>query len=304
MLSSGRPKDRNRADGTIIDLGLMWNAVTFITSNENVTELLSLLEERAVAEATQMRVFEIALSRDLVTSVWSDTNAVDLIEHQLLENYGHAGQAWLRYCIANRATLKDDVRKLRSKYNPTNADDTRERYYRDLISTVIVALKHAAKLGLVKFDLVGVAKWAKGNISKLRVRRSEHTFSADEYISQFLGSLHGKIIVTKHFKDGRGAGMETPIDQLRGEPSARMALDDKLFLVTRRSLTTWCGENRIQPSWLVEEMDRRGLLLARGENLVRKERLGKGTNIPGTPTTCYEFNFGKVFEALKATPEK
>jgi hypothetical protein len=293
MLSSGRPKDRNRADGTIIDLGLNWNTVSFITSNKNVTELLFLLDEQAVTEATQIRVFEIALE-EANMEIWRGTNAMELIEHQLLEeNYGHAGRAWLRYIIENRGKLKDEIRKLRTRYNPNTAEDTRERYYRDLIAAVVVALKHAAKLGLVKFDLVEVAKWANGNVKGLRVRRRAQSLTPEEYIADFLHSLHGKTIITKQLRDGRTT-QETPIELIRGEPLARMALDDKKFIVARKAVTDWCAEHRILASWLIDEMDKRDMLVYNGSGQIIKDRIGRGTNIPSTVSTCYELRFDSV----------
>lgn len=301
MLSSGRPKDRNRADGTIIDLGLSWNTISFLTSNKNVTELLFLLDEQAVTEATQIRVFEIELKQEDI-GIWKDTNAVELIEHQLIEaNYGHAGRKWLRYVMENRGQLKDEIRKLRTKYTPNSAEDTRERYYRDLIAAVIVALKHAAKIGLVKFDLVGVAKWAKANTMGLRVRRHSQSLSPDEYIASFLHSLHGRTIITKQFRDGRST-LETPLELVRGEPAARMAIDDKVFLVLRKAMADWCQERRLQVSWLVEEMGKRGMLVY-GDNAsaTKKERVAKGTSIPSTPAVCYELVYDTVIGMQKET---
>lgn len=304
MLSSGRPKDRNRADGTIIDLGLSWNTISFLTSNKNVTELLFLLDEQAVTEATQIRVFEIALSQDDIR-IWDGTNAVDLIEHQLIEsNYGHAGRKWLKYVIENRGKLRDEIRSLRVKYTPNSAENTRERYYRDLIAAVIVALKHAAKIGLVKFDLVSVARWAKQNTMGLRVRRNSQSFSPEEYIAHFLHSLHGRTIVTKQFRDGR-ATVETPLEPLRGEPAARMAIDDKVFLVTRKTLADWCAESRLQVSWLVDEMGKRGMLCYQADGAdSKKDRIGRGTNIPSTPSACYELVYDRVVGLGDESPKR
>lgn len=292
-LSSGRPKDRNRADGTIIDLGLSWNTISFFTSNRNVTELLFMLDERSVTEATQIRVFEVALKREANAAIWGDTNAVELIEHQLLENYGHAGRQWLKYIIENRGTLKEEVRKVRTKYNPHDAENTRERYYRDLIATVVVSLKHAAKLGLVNFDLVAVAKWAKENTLNLRTRRHEHAATPEEYISFFLGSLQGRTIITKKLGDGRAAA-ETPLEPLRQAPVARMAIDDKRFIVSRKAFTDWCAEHRLQVSTLIDEMDKRAMIRYWEGQQCRKERLGRGTNIPSVPTHCYELVYESV----------
>jgi energy-coupling factor transporter ATP-binding protein EcfA2 len=302
-LSSGKPKDRNRADGTIIDLGLSWNTITFLTSNKNVTELLFLLDEQAVTEATQIRVFEIALRQEDI-GIWEDTNAVDLIEHQLLEaNYGHAGRVWLRYVMENRGKLKDEIRKLRTKYTPNSAEDTRERYYRDLIAAVVVALKHAIRLKLVGFDIFGVAKWARANILGLRIRRNAQSFTPEEYIAHFLHSLNGRMIVTKQLRDGRST-VETPLELVRGEPAARMAIDDKIFLVLRKAITDWCQERRVQASWLIEEMDKRELIRYTHGAQTRKERIGRGTNIPSAPSVCYELVYDKVVGLGLAEPTK
>lgn len=293
MLSSGKPKDRNRSDGTLIDLGLSWNTITFLTSNKNVTELLFLLDERNVAEATQIRVFEIALAEDDM-EIWRGTNAKDLIEHQLLEeNYGHAGRLWLRYIIENRGKLKDEIRALRAKYTPDAQENTRERYYRDLIAAVAIALKHATRLGLVKFNVVQVVKWAKENTMKLRRRRSAQSFTADEYIAHFLHSLHGRTIITKQFRDGRGSA-ELPLELMRAAPAARLALEDKRFLVLRKAVTDWCTEHRLQTSWLIDEMDKRGMLIADKGEITIKERISKGTNMPSVIAVCYELNYDLV----------
>jgi hypothetical protein len=302
MLSSGRPKDRNRADGTIIDLGLNWNTISFITSNKNVTELLFLLDEKAVTEATQIRVFEVALQPEH-TSLWKDTNAVELIEHQLLEgNYGHAGKAWLRYIIEHRGVLKDEIRKLRTRYSPNSSEDTRERYYRDLLAAVMVAMKHATKLGLVKFSLVEIAKWANTNMKGLRVRRHAQSFAPEEHIANFLHSLHGKTIITKRMGDGRSTN-ETPMELVRGEPLARMAIDDKKFLVLRKALTDWCAEHRLQASWLVDEMDKRGMVLYNGSSQTMKERIGRGTGIPSIVSVCYELAYDSVISNQGSSPD-
>lgn len=302
MLSSGKPKDRNRADGTLIDLGLSWNTISFITSNKNVTELLFLLDERNVAEATQIRCFEIALS-EADMEIWGGTNAMDLIEHQLLEaNYGHAGRTWLRYLIENRGLLRDEVRKLRAKYNPDQAENTRERYYRDLIAAVVIALKHAFKLGLVKFNPVEVAKWAKANTLKLRRRRAAQSFTNEEYIAHFLHSLHGRTIITKAFRDGR-ATPEVPMEHLRQPPVARMALDDKVFFVLRKAVSDWCAEHKIQVSRLIDEMDKRNMLIpAPGGDITKPERIGKGTNLASTIAVCYELDYNLVTGMAQLIP--
>lgn len=305
-LSNGKPRDRLTSSGILTGSTHKWATVSFITSNNNLTEMLAAYDKAAVAEATQMRIFEIPLESDFSRKIWGDTNAVDLIEHKLLHNYGVIGQQWLQYIIEHRLQLRDEIRNIRSKYDPTNKDETRERFYRDLVATTLVALKHATRLGWLKFDLTSLVKWSRGNVTRLRSRRQEMG-SSEGVISQFVSSLYGRIIFTKRFRDGRGkANIEAPMQNLVKEPVARAAIDDKVFLVTRQAVGDWCKPLNISPNWLIEEMAKAGLIKymtsSLGIQCVRRERIVKGTGIPGTTTMVIEFEYDKVMGIIQAEP--
>lgn len=299
-LSNGQPKDRLTSSGTFASKVAKWQTISFITSNKNLTELIGNYEQAQVADAAQIRLFEIALEKDRNREVWGDINALDVIEHKLLkENYGHIGREWLRYVIDNRAKLGEEIRNARAKYNADSVDGARERFYRDLVATTLVALKHIVRLGWVGFDLAGVGKWAKRNIERLRIRRMENN-TTDDLINDFIMSLQGKTIYTKRFADGRTKELvEAPMLDLRGQtPVARVAMDDKKFLVARSYLNSWCDENKISPTWLLGEMRAKELVLyhrdGSGIKYARRERLVKGTTLPGTHTYVIELVFDKV----------
>lgn len=305
MLSNGRDKDRGSADGTLKENKYTWDTVALGTSNDNITELLSQMEARDIAEATQIRVFEIALPHDYNEGIWSDLNVVDVVEHQLLENYGHAGRAWLQYVLANRGALRDEIRELRTQYDQADNVGARERFYRDLIASVLVALKHARKIGLLDFDLRSLALWAKRHTKTLRVRRGAGAFTADDYISMYFGWLQGRTIVTRYFAQPQSAQVEHPLEPLRWTPAARLATVDRRLLVTKAGIAEWAAEARVQMAWFIDELDKRGYLVVhrtgKGKALTFSERLARQTSLPSTPQTVYEIVYDQAMGKLASS---
>jgi hypothetical protein len=300
-LSNGRPKDRLTAGGILINQGLNWKTISFVTSNDNITEFLSSTKNRNVSEATQVRCFEIPVASSIL-DIWNDINALDIIEHKLKEEHGVVGREWLRYVIKNRVELRDEIRNMRAQFSNDAAEGTKERYYRDLVVTVIVALRHTVKLGLVQFDEQTLYDWAVSHIKSLRRSRTSRQYTPEEIISHFLADLQGRVLVTQYFRDGRVLA-ESPTEPLRGAPLARLATKDNAFVVTTKAVNDWCIENKAQPSWLMEQMDILGYIIHRGDSLpsgARKDRICKGTHLPGAPALVLELEYSKVFGVVGA----
>lgn len=303
-LSSGRPKDRSTTTGMLANLGLNWNTISFVTSNKPMTEQL-IGSEAAVREATEVRLFEVSLSEDM-KDLWRDVN-FKLVEQTMGGRYGAVGDVWLRYVVEHFTELQKDLHKYRTAIDAKSAEGTKERFFLDLIVCVVVALKHANKLGLIDFDPAKVEKWAKEHVLRLRAKRSEFRQTAEDSIAEFLSSLYGRIIVTKHFRYGRQV-VETPIDPIRGAPVARMALEDKVFLVSTSAVDEWCVKNHASPAWFNNELDRRGFITRSnlGASLTKRgafqTSLARGTNIPSSRSYALELNFEKVFGMLGEDP--
>jgi hypothetical protein len=302
MLSNGKPKERLSSSGMMINTGLGWDTISFLTGNRCFTDLLQGLEKEAVSEAGMIRVFEIVLPADFNTKIWGDMNAVDLIENQLFKNYGHVGEGWLQYVMANKDAIRKDIEKLRSKYNPNVADETRERFFRDLIATVLVAMKHATQLGYLSFDIPAVAKWARENTMVLRSKRVEARVSPEDTIARFISSLHGRTIVTQRLGDRRTGKVEAILEEPRFAPVARICLEDRLVYVAIHAIREWCTKNHVAFKGMLEEMGKRGMLAPTSfgsTNSKDKLRLGTGTNMATSPCQVYRLDFDAVYGTMQ-----
>lgn len=302
-LSNGQPKARLQTNGNNVASDMKWDTLSFITGNMSFTGLLSQLD-RQKADATQMRCFEIALPDDFNEKLFGDINAKDLIDNQLLsKNYGHAGRLYLKYVLRHKNEIIHRLQTLRAQMAPTTRDETRERFYFDCIAMAVMGGAIAQRLGLLKFDIKAVRKWAVAHVKNLRTSRVASTQTPDDLLHAFLTGLNGRTVVTQHFGDGRqmkGKMVEAVDDSKVRNPIARHAVRDRRFLVTTRGFNEWCTENNINPSWLKDELDKRGYLVHTAGSDGRVH-IFKGTTLTGIQTKCYEFNYDKI-DSTMVTP--
>ena len=298
-LSNGKPKERNRPDGSLIETGARWDTTTFITGNMNITAMLSQLDKQR-AEATQLRCFEIPLADSFNEQVFAGLNAKEMVENRLLaQNYGAAGREYLQYVIKHRDAVGAQLTKLRSKMAPNSQDETRERFYLDAIATALVGGAVAKKLGLIDFDLNAIKKWAMDHVKSLRTNRVASLSTVEDYLGAFLNSLHGRTVVTDKFTDGRaGPVFEVDSREVRN-PVARVTLSDKWFLVSHAHFMAWCSENNVHAKWFKEELDKRGILDHTLATANYRASLFKGTSLPSTQTRVIQFDFDALMSTGK-----
>ncbi len=288
-LSNGRPKQRNRPDGTLIGGNLTWDTFTFITGNMNITAMLAQLD-RNRAEATQLRCFEIPLQDGFNDRVFSGLNAKEMIEHRLLgNNYGAAGREYLQYIIKHRKAVAEKLQKLRSKFAPVTRDETRERFYNDTIATALMGGLLAKKLGLIDFDMKAVQAWAQAHIKTLRTNRHNNLSTVGDVLGKFLSELHNRTVVTEHFTASK---IRFEVDSSIKNPVARVATEDKKFYVAHAHFTEWCGRNNVNPAWFKDELDKEGHLVHEmGATPDRKVSIFKGTSLPTTQVRVLELDY-------------
>lgn len=296
-LSNGKPKERNRSDGSLISVTNRWDTMTFITGNMNITAMLGQLDKHR-AEATQLRCFEIPLDEGFNDRVFEGLNAKELIEDELLsQNYGAAGHEYLMYVMKNRATITKQLKKLRAKMVPTSRDETRERFYKDAIATAMLGGMIAHKLGLIKFDLKAVQKWALEHVKSLRTNRNNTLDTVEDYLGEFLSSLHGRTVVTEEFKDARsGPVFEVDTKEVK-EPVARIAREDKMFFVTTKYFNDWCSKHNVHAKWFRDELDKRALLATAVGQADNRVRLFKGTSLPNAQQRCLQFDYDALMSS-------
>ena len=295
-LANGRDKERLNSKGGFATTGDEWFKNSFITSNDGLSETISKLPAGYRVEATQLRFFEVALPDGFSDTLFSDIPQ-EFVEHHMDHVYGVAFRPYIRFIIKNMDWVRRQLVAARSKFNPKDAEDTKERFYRDTIVTALVAGKIAEKIGLVSFDMKAIKQWALAEVKRMRESRKETNIDISEHLAAFIATLPGRLIITKHFGDGRAKTKEQPMEIMRGPAIGRVCIEDKKVYITAKAVSDWCKEHGVTPSAMKEELDRANYLVYDADgNPSHKVYIGSGTTVPSGQSRCYEIKYHKLFD--------
>lgn len=295
-LANGRDKERLGTSGKFSTVGGQWFKNSFITSNDGIMESISKLPAGYRVEATQLRFFEVSLPQDFRNAVFPDITQ-EFIEHHMDRVYGEACRPFIQFVIKNQDWVRRQITSARAKFNPKSEDDNKERFYRDTIVTALVAGKIAEKLGLIQFDTKGMKKWALATVVTMRESRRETNTDISEHLASFIATLPGRLIITKHFGDGRAKTKEHPMEMLRGPAIGRVCTEDKKVYVTYKAVADWCKDNGVTAAAMKDELDRSGYMVYTADGQPsQKIYIGSGTTVPSGQARCYEFKYRKLFD--------
>jgi hypothetical protein len=294
-LANGRDKERLGSNGKFSTVGGQWFKNSFITSNDSILESISKLPAGYRVEATQLRFFEVSLPADYRNNVFPDITQ-DFIEHHMDNVYGEAFRPYIRFIIKNQDWVRRQLVAARKKFNPKDEDDNKERFYRDTIVTALVAGKIAEKLGLISWDIAAMKNWATEQVKRMRDNRRETNTDISEHLAQFISTLPGRLIITKHFGDSRAKSKEHPMEQMRGPAIGRVCTEDKKVYITAKAVSDWCKEHGVTPAAMKEEMDKAGYLIHHPDGNHPRVYIGSGTTVPSGQARVFEIKYHKLFD--------
>jgi hypothetical protein len=146
------------------------------------------------------------------------------------------------------------------------------------------------QLGYINFNIENVRDWALNHIVEMRSMRTESSYSTEDRVAQFISSLNGHILVTKHFDR---ATQESPLDgyMLRGEVKARMAINSRKLIVSYKAFEEWCKDTHVPVMAMRRELVAEGFLVNGADN---RQTITKGTTLPSGQQRVLEFVFDRV----------
>lgn len=301
-ISNGRPKLRLQRDGNFQQSSkVSWDTITYVTSNDKITEVLQQGDVRVV-DATQVRVFEIHMPTHKAPELFKDVNPHDL-QRILANDYGHAGREYLKYVTRNTHKVRKVIEKMRQKVAPAQmgSHDMKERFFRELVAVTLAGAYIANKLGLIHFDLAKLKNWATAHIELLRADRTTGFQSAEDVLARFFAAHSDRVVVTPKWHKRKVPAEEVArvADHVR-RPVARIAHKPGKVFIDKEAFDEWLRERGISRSWLFDELIEERLLFVEGrghgQRLYKRVMAYKGTDLPMADLTMavYELNAAKL----------
>ncbi len=283
-ISSGAAKARLTQTGAASKTSQPWCTVALFTGNRSVIGNVS--SEKTLASGEMCRVFDYEMVQ---TSPLDVNTAKDVLRQR--EFFGTAGDVYVRYLVANQDQIKKQLRSTQrfvdSRLNVASAD----RFISVLVTTTLVGLTIANKLGLCGFDVTALFKWIGNTHGRLTERVSEVSQDGYAAFGTMLASMQNNLLVTNIEGDLRRQVTAQIERQPRGEKvSGRQIVKFGKLYLSQPAILEWCTRTQTDAEEMKRALKQAGILLG-----ITKYTLGKGvTGWSLPPTTCWIIDTAKM----------
>jgi len=247
---------------------LRWSSVAITSGNKSLYDQLYNLKD--FPEGELMRVLEFAVAKmDNLSKAESDE-----MFNPMYENYGIAGELFIRYVLANLPEVKRLLAAVQRKFDRAAGFTQRERFWSATAASAITAGIITKKLGLHDIDVGMVYKWAAETLGHMRREVRDGGTNPLSRLGSYLNEHNNNILIVNSFVDRRSGLTQAPVREPRGELKVRYEPDTKLLFIAVKPLRDWCSENQISYKMLIAELKKLNL----SKSIVKKS-MSKGSDI-------------------------
>ena len=281
LISQGTGKDRMKASANELRTNLTsWQTIALCSSNHSFYEKLEFLKNTPDGESMRIMEYSIDYSDAIDTELGKK-----MFDHQLLENYGHAGDIYARYLITNYKEVKEVYAAIQARLDAKLKLTQRERFWSATVAANITGIHIAIHLGLCDWDISRIFKWACKMILSLRKTLTPPPEGQQQVLGEFLIGRLNNILIINDGVDRRTKMQELPILEPKNELMVRYEPDTSRMYVTASSFKTYCTARNIGYRSILSEMKDSGLYL---KSMNKRMSKGMQVNTPAVPVLIFD----------------
>lgn len=269
-ISQGRGKNRMKASTNEERINLTsWQNLTLCSANASFYEKLGAIKDSPDGES--MRLLEYRIEPSTIISM---ELGKEMFDHQLLENYGHAGEIYASWLLNNLDEAKNTLRQVQAKIDREVNFSSRERFWSAVAACNITGGLIAKNLGLHDYDMRGIYEWLVNMLKGMRVDITPPLPVLTSTIGDFLNSHIQNTLVVNGTVDARTKLEALPTVEPRGELLVRFEPDTKRMFIAVSAFRKYCVERQINYKDLTSQLQLKGIFLG-----TINKRLSKGMKI-------------------------
>ena len=262
------------------------STIMLCTSNASLHGLLS--TDNAGGTAGSMRVIELIFKK---TGIHSKAEA-DEFMHQLKQNYGHLGEEFARWIVANPVKAEKLVREVMRRIDAAANIQPGERFWSGGCTMPVVGAIIARKLGLLTYDPEHLFDWVVNRlIPHMRgILRDSYT-NPEGVLADYLETINDNILVVHKAAYGNLSNVS---HTARGQLLARYEVDEGVMWLLRKGFKDYChriGANSLQ---LLEELNQPRTFPTGPQRIITNKNvrkvLGAGTEQAKAQSWCFAVN--------------
>lgn len=290
LITQGTGKDRMRGSSNELRVNLTsWQTIALCSSNISFHDKLEALKTSPQGEI--MRIMEINLDY---------SNAIDteygkqMFDHQLMENYGFAGEIYARYLVTERTKVKALYESIQQQLDVRLKLTQRERFWSALVAANITGIYIALHLKLCDWNVARIFKWACAWVNRLRITSTPPPATQGQTLGEFVLSRMDNILVVDDNVDLRTNLASLPKMEPKRELLIRIEPDTGKLFITSSAFKQFCAQRSIGYRETLNKMKEQGLYLKSGNKRMAK---GMKVNLPGVQALEFDAHHSD-FEGL------
>ena len=280
-MSQGRGKNRVEAGvNKLRKNNTKWQNISLSSGNASFYEKLGSLKNTPDGE--MMRLMEYTIG-------YSDAIPMEegkrMFDHQLLENYGHAGDIYAQWLVGHKEEAVQQLKEVQAKIDKELRLSQRERFWSGVVACNIMGGLIAKSLGLHDYNMKEIYKWACGMIRDIREDSTAPRDDPSSVVGDFINRHIRNTLVVDGEADARTKLLPAPIQEPYGELIIRYEPDTKKMYIVAKAFKDDCVERQINYKDTMKVLQTKGIY--QGSTT---RRMTSGTKIKGTPVHVMQFD--------------
>lgn len=286
LITQGEGKDRMKGSSNELRKNLAkWRTVALCSSNASFYEKLKSLKNSPAGEL--MRIAELEISEVTGPGALSVEYAKAMFDHQLRENYGHAGEIYIQYVVSNYEEVKDLFSATQKIVDSELKLANRERFWSGLCASVSTAMVIMKRLEICSWDIGRINRWMRPMIHGLRSQTSSPMDNDLNILGDFINRHSQHMLIVNDEVDRRSNLREAPLLEPKFDTKIRYEPDTKRLYIVAKAFKKDCTAAQINYTTTLDKLKRRGIFLDSDS-----KRMNKGTRINSLPVQVLIFDGG------------
>lgn len=256
-MSQGRGANRSQSQKNELRVNTTtWQTTSLASSNASFYEKLGVHKNSPDGESMRLLEYAIHPSNIIPTQV-----AKHMFDHQLKENYGHAGEIYCSYLVNNLEDTISNLMAIQEKIDKEMRLTAKERFWSAVISCNITGGLIARSLGLHDYDMKAIYTWAMQMLNVVRQELAPPSNNAAGIIGDFLNRNIQNLLVVNNEVDKRTNLQSAPMQEPRGELIIRYEPDTKLMYIVAKHFKKDCVESQASYKDTITELKAKGIFV-------------------------------------------
>jgi len=280
-ISQGRGKNRVKSQSNEMRVNnTSWQGITLSSANASFYEKLGAAKNSPDGES--MRLLEYSIAPNNVIDV---ALGKQMFDHQLRENFGHAGDIYAQWLVNNLESAKDLIAKVQARIDKKVQFTSRERFWSAVAACNIAGGLIAKSIGLHDYDMAAVYDWLVGMLSEMREDIKPPQSNPTLILGEFINSHMNNALVVNGEVDARSNLEAMPLLEPRAELLVRYEPDTKHLYIAAKQFKDFCVEQQINYKGVLKELEVTNVFIE-----ATNKRMAKGMKVVSPAVRVLKFD--------------